>query len=149
MKWRDLSRPTIESWCEERLIEDAFFSPSATADPNLFRLEATKRVLVGPPDRQFVMGGVLLASAIAALERTTERPLVWATAQFLSAGSPGGVIDIEVEPLVVGGKITQARATSREGDRLVLNDTKVIPLNLYCFDHPMCSSPVISMTYTG
>jgi len=103
------------------LIEDAFFSPSATADPNLFRLEATKRVLVGPPDRQFVMGGVLLASAIAALERTTERPLVWATAQFLSAGSPGGVIGIEVEPLVVGGKITQARATSREGDRLVLN----------------------------
>ena len=103
------------------MIKEAFYAPSATADPNRFRLDTTKRVLVGAPDRQFVMGGVLLASAIAALECATERPLVWATAQFLSAGTPGSVIDIDVEPLVVGGKITQARATSREGDRLILN----------------------------
>lgn len=67
------------------------------------------------------MGGAGFGAVIDALERATERPLVWATAQFLSAGMPGGVIDIDVEPLVIGGKITQARATARDGGRVLLN----------------------------
>jgi hypothetical protein len=36
-------------------------------------------VLVGPPERQFMMGGVGLGSAIMALEQATGRPLIWGT----------------------------------------------------------------------
>ncbi len=101
----------------------AFYEPTSTDDPNRFRLDATKDVLVGPPERQFVMGGVGLASAIRAMEWAADRPLIWAAAQFLSSGAPGDSLDIDVELPVVGGKVTQARSTTRAGDNTILTVT--------------------------
>ncbi len=104
-------------------MERAFYQPIATDEPNRFRLEVTKDVLVGPPERQFLMGGVGLASAICAMEWAADRPLIWAAAQFLSSGAPGDVLDIEVDMPVVGGKVTQARSTTRAGEREVVTVT--------------------------
>ena len=100
-----------------------FFEPKPTEDPNRFCLEVTQPALVGPPERQFLMGGVSLASAICAMEQAADRPLIWAAAQFLSGGGPNDVVDIEVALPVIGGKITQARTTSRIGDRTVVTVT--------------------------
>jgi acyl-CoA thioesterase len=57
-----------------------------------------------------------LAAATEAMERTTGRPTVWATAQFLSFARPPGVVDIDVVSMVAGHQISQARAVGRLGD---------------------------------
>ncbi len=57
----------------------------------------------------FLFGGAGLSGAVVALEAATERPLIWATAQFLSYARPPAVIHYTVEPLVVGHQVTQAR----------------------------------------
>ena len=101
-------------------MKRAFFEPHPTEIPMRFRLEVPQPALVGPADRQFLMGGVSLASAICAMEQAADRPLIWAAAQFLSGGGPNDVVNIDVELPVIGGKVTQARSTSRIGDRTVV-----------------------------
>jgi acyl-CoA thioesterase-2 len=44
-----------------------------------FHLRMVRDMLAGPPERQFMMGGVSLGSAITALEQATGRPLIWVT----------------------------------------------------------------------
>ncbi len=101
--------------------DDRFLhTPVPTSDPRRFQLPVVPDVLVGPPERQFMMGGVGLGSAIAALESATSRPLVWATAQYLSFAPPGSTVDIHVHVPVEGRTVTQARVTSRVGDREIL-----------------------------
>ena len=68
----------------------------------------------------FLFGGCGLAAAIAALEGTTERPLVWATAQYLSYANPPSIMDIDVTVPVAGRSITQARAVAHVADREIL-----------------------------
>ena len=67
----------------------------------------------------FLFGGSGLGAAIEAMEGTTERPVVWATAQYLSYARPGTVMDIDVTVAVEGHQITQAprrRARRRHRD---------------------------------
>jgi acyl-CoA thioesterase len=65
----------------------------------------------------FLFGGCGLGAAIAAMEGTTERPLVWATAQYLSYAQPGSVVDVDVTIAVAGRQSTQARAVGHVADR--------------------------------
>ena len=65
----------------------------------------------------FLFGGCGLGAAIAALEGTTERPLVWATAQYLSYAQPPSVVDIDVHVAVSGRQSSQARAVGHVADR--------------------------------
>ncbi len=102
-------------------VSHTFFAPISTDEPNQFRLPITDPATVQPgPGRHFLMGGVAVGAAAMAMEHSTGRPLIWTTAQFISAGPASGTVDIEVEEMVVGGKVTQARATLMDGDRLVL-----------------------------
>jgi acyl-CoA thioesterase len=65
----------------------------------------------------FLFGGCGLGAAIAALEGTTDRPLIWATAQYLSYAQPGSVVDVDVTIAVEGRQSTQARAVGHVADR--------------------------------
>jgi acyl-CoA thioesterase len=65
----------------------------------------------------FLFGGCGLGAAIAAMEGTTGRPLVWATAQYLSYAQPGSVVDVDVTIAVDGHQITQGRAVGHVADR--------------------------------
>lgn len=65
-----------------------FFDLQATHNPHRWYLPLTDEVCVGPPDNLFMYGGIGLASAIAAMERTCGRPVIWATAQYLSYARP-------------------------------------------------------------
>jgi acyl-CoA thioesterase len=65
----------------------------------------------------FLFGGCGLGAAIAALEGTTGRPVVWATAQYLSYASAPSVVDIDVTVAVSGRNTTQARAVGHVADR--------------------------------
>ena len=68
----------------------------------------------------FLFGGSALGAAISAMEVTTGRSCVWATAQYLSYAKPGEVLDIDVTIAVHGHQITQARATGQVGNREIL-----------------------------
>ena len=68
----------------------------------------------------FLFGGCGLGAAISAMEGTSNRPLVWATAQYLSYAKPGEVLDIDVTIAVEGHQITQARAVVHVGNREIL-----------------------------
>ncbi len=102
------------------MADRPFYAPAATSTPTRFELGVADELLVGPPERSFMMGGVGLGSAVMALEAATGRPLVWATAQYLSFAQRGQTVEIDVEAAVTGRSVTQARATSRVGHRAIL-----------------------------
>jgi acyl-CoA thioesterase-2 len=68
----------------------------------------------------FLFGGCGLGAAISAMEGTSGRTAVWATAQYLSYAKPGEVMDIDVTIAVEGHQITQARAVGHVGNREIL-----------------------------
>jgi len=68
----------------------------------------------------FLFGGSGLAAAAEALESTTGRPLVWATAQYLAFARPPEILDLDVREAVSGRSVTQARAVGHVGDKEIL-----------------------------
>jgi acyl-CoA thioesterase len=70
--------------------------------------------------RDFLFGGCGLGAATSALEGTTGRPLVWATAQYLSFAAVGEVMDVDVTVAASGHQISQGRVVAHVGDREIL-----------------------------
>ncbi|MGI8710973.1 MAG: acyl-CoA thioesterase, partial [Acidimicrobiales bacterium] len=58
-----------------------FLGLEATHNLHRWHMEVTPGLSTGGG---FLFGGCGLAAAIAAMEGTTDRPVVWATAQYLS-----------------------------------------------------------------
>lgn len=79
----------------------------------------------------FLFGGCGLGAAIEALEGTTGRPIVWATAQYLSYANPPACLDIDVTVAVSGRQVTQARATGHVADR------EIFTVNAALGDRPL------------
>ncbi len=93
------------------------FNVRATHNPHRWLLSVLDDICVGPADSSFLFGGVGMASSIVALERTTGRPTIWATAQYLSYARPGSIVDLDVH-IPVGGKYTtQARVIGHVDDK--------------------------------
>ena len=91
-----------------------------THNPHRWFLPVTKGIATGA---RFLFGGCGLGAAIAALEGTTERPIVGATAQYLSFAKVDSVVDIDVTIAVDGRATTQARAVAHVGG------TEIITVN--------------------
>jgi acyl-CoA thioesterase len=68
----------------------------------------------------FLFGGCGLGAAISAMEGTSGRECIWATAQYLSYARPGEVMDVDVTLAVEGHQMTQARAVCHVGNREIL-----------------------------
>ena len=94
-----------------------FLSVTATHNPHRWYLPLHEGLCVGPAGRTFMFGGVGLAAAIQAMERTCERPLVWATAQYLSFARPPSVVDLDVWVPNAGRSATQARVIGHVGEK--------------------------------
>jgi acyl-CoA thioesterase len=88
-----------------------------THDPMRWVLPVAPGICTGA---RFLFGGCGLGAAIEALEAVTGRPLIWATAQYLSYAKPPEVLDIDVTVAVAGRQVTQARAVGHVGDREIL-----------------------------
>jgi acyl-CoA thioesterase len=99
-----------------------------THNPHRWVLPITPGVCTGGG---FLFGGCGLGAAISALEGTTGRPVVWATAQYLSYANPPSVLDIDVTVAVSGHQITQARAIGHVADR------EVFTVNAALGDRPL------------
>ncbi len=98
-------------------MDSQFCDLRSTHNPHRWFMPLTPGVCVGPPDNLFMFGGVGLASAIAAMERTCGRSLVWATGQYLSYARPPSIVDLDVRTPAVGKHVTQARVTGHVGDK--------------------------------
>lgn len=94
-----------------------FLGLQPTHNPYRWHLPVTPGISTGS---RFLFGGCGLAAAIEAMEGTTGRPVIWATAQYLSYAQPGTTMDIDVVVAVEGHQITQARATGHVGNREIL-----------------------------
>ena len=97
-----------------------FFDLHATHNPHRWYLPLNESLCVGPPGRAFMFGGVGLAAAVQALERTCERPVIWATAQYLSYARPPSVVDLDVWVPAAGRNTSQARVIGHVGDKEIL-----------------------------
>ncbi len=94
-----------------------FLGLEPTHNPNRWVLPVTPGVSTRG---NFLWGGCGLGAGIEAMEGTTGRPVVWATAQYLSYAATGSIMDIDVTVAVAGNSVTQARAVGHVGDREVL-----------------------------
>jgi acyl-CoA thioesterase-2 len=74
-------------------------------------------------DKGFLFGGCALGAAVAAMEAATERPVIWATAQYLSYAHHPAMLDLDVTIAVSGHSITQARAVGHVGE------TEIVTVN--------------------
>ncbi len=94
-----------------------FITLTATHNPHRWYLPLHEGLCVGPAGGTFMFGGVGLAAAIDAMQRTCERPVVWATAQYLSYARPPSVVDLDVWVPAAGRNTTQARVIGHVGDK--------------------------------
>jgi len=88
-----------------------------THNPHRWFLPVSPGVSTG---HRFLFGGSGLGAGIAAMEATSGRPVVWATAQYLSFARTGSIMDIDVSLVVEGAKTTQARAVGHVGGTEIL-----------------------------
>ena len=91
-------------------------------------MEITTKVSAGG---SFLYGGCGLGAAISALEGTSGRHVVWATAQYLNYAKPGTWLDIDVTLAVTGHQMTQARAVCHVGN------TEILTVNAALGDRPL------------
>ena len=89
-------------------------------NPHRWHLPVSRGISTG---HRAMFGGSGLGAAIAAMEGTSGRPLVWATAQYLSFAQVETIVDIDVTLAVHGQKTTQARAVGHVGG------TEIITVN--------------------
>jgi len=98
------------------MADTDLFDLRATHNSHRWFLPVTQDVTVGPPGKKFLFGGVGLASSITAMERTTGRPTIWATAQYLSYAHPPDIVDLDVIVPRSGNNVTQARVVGHVAD---------------------------------
>lgn len=84
--------------------------PQPLADEGRWRMTAHRSLCLGPPEAKHVSGGASLASVIAALERETGRPLIYASAQFFASPLCGETFDVELRQTKAGRALTQIQA---------------------------------------
>lgn len=82
----------------------------------------------------FLFGGCGLGAAISAMEGTSGRTCVWATAQYLAYAKPGEILDIDVTLAVEGYQITQARAVGHVGNREILTVNAALGTHEFPFE---------------
>ena len=95
----------------------AWLGLEATHNPMRWVLPVTPGISTPGP---FLFGGCALGASIAALEASSGRPVVWATAQYLSYATPPSVMDVDVTLAAVGRSITQGRVVGHVGDAEIL-----------------------------
>ena len=98
-------------------MDAAHFLGLSRNDESTWSFEVTERLIT---PGKFLFGGCGLASALVALEEASARPTIWASAQYLSYAPLGARVRVVTDLAVVGGHVTQARATTYVETREIL-----------------------------
>ena len=96
---------------------------------------------------KFLFGGCGLGAAVEAMEAVCDRPVVWATAQYLSFAMAGSIMDLDVTIAVSGKRTSQARVVGKVGDREILTvnaalGSKDIPIDEQYRTMPVVPDPL-------
>jgi acyl-CoA thioesterase len=118
-----------------------FFDLKATHNPHRWFLPLHEGLCVGPPGATFMFGGVGLAAAISAMERTCGRPVIWATAQYLSYARPPSVVDLDVWVPAEGKHTSQARVIAHVGDKEIVTVNAALGRRPSDLDHQWAQAP--------
>jgi acyl-CoA thioesterase len=94
-----------------------FLGLTPTHNPMRWHLPITEGIATRG---RFLFGGCGLGAAVSAMETVCERPVVWATAQYLSFAMVDTILDLDVTVAVSGKYSSQARAVAHVGDREIL-----------------------------
>ncbi len=94
-----------------------FLSLAHPIDTQRWQLALTSRMSGG---RGSLFGGAGLAAGIVALEHATNKPVVWATGQYLSLTQLDERLDLEVILPAIGRNVVQGRVVGHVGDREVI-----------------------------
>jgi len=94
-----------------------FLALTHPIDTQRWQLALTARVSGG---RGSLFGGAGLAAGIVALEHATNKPVVWATGQYLSLTQLDERLDLEVILPAIGRNVVQGRVVGHVGDREVI-----------------------------
>jgi acyl-CoA thioesterase-2 len=70
--------------------------------------------------RGSLFGGVGLAAGVIALQQATDKPIIWATGQYLSITQQPAVLDLEVILPAIGRNVTQGRVVGHLGDKEII-----------------------------
>lgn len=101
--------------------QEPLFDLQPTENPLVWRLPVTSGVCAGPASMEpFMYGGLGLAAGIKAMQSAVERPLIWASAQYLSFAGLGDEVEFTVEVPSNGRTVAHTRVTGRVGDREVI-----------------------------
>jgi acyl-CoA thioesterase len=93
-----------------------FFGLERTPDQWTWRMPIVPELCSGLGT---LFGGCGLGAAIEVLEQVTGRPLVWATAQYLSFARPPSLLQLDATEVVRGHQISQARVVGHvEGEEI-------------------------------
>jgi acyl-CoA thioesterase len=71
--------------------------------------------------RGSLFGGSGLAAGVAALEESADRPVAWATGQYVSTVQQGSVMDIDIHFPAMGHSMAQGRAVGMVGDAEIIS----------------------------
>lgn len=93
---------------------------------------------------RFLFGGCGLAAALVALEEASERPTIWASAQYLSYAGLGERVTISCELVVVGGHVTQARAAASVDGREILTVNAALGVGSLNAPTPWVTMPAVA-----
>ena len=64
-------------------------------------------------------GGTGVAASVLAMEAATQRDALWVVTQYVAQAHVGETIDVDVDPLALGGRIAQVQVTASVGDRTI------------------------------
>jgi len=107
--------------CDTETVQSlTFLGLEPGRDALHWRLPVSHRLTTGG---DFLFGGAGLCAGVASLEGSTGRPLVWATAQYLSFARPGDVVDYDVTVASAGNQTTQARVVA------TVDGTEILTVN--------------------
>ncbi len=101
-------------------MSEHFLNLCATHNSHRWYLPVTPNVTVGPPGKAFLFGGAGMSAAIRAMEQTCQRPVIWATAQYLSFARTDSIVDFDVREVTRGNTISQVRVAAHIGDQEIL-----------------------------
>lgn len=109
-----------------------------------WQFEIEDRLCAGPRGKPFLFGGVALAAAVEAMERSVGRPVIWANIQYHSFAVPMTRLMLETRMGGVGKRLTQARLTGSVADRTVITAQATLGAADDRFDRQWINAPSVT-----
>jgi acyl-CoA thioesterase len=100
-----------------KISSTQFLNLGHPVDTHRWQLPITADLTGG---RGSLFGGAGLAAGIVALEQATEKPVMWATGQYLSIVQQPVTLDLEVSLPAIGRNVSQGRVVGHLGDKEII-----------------------------